>query len=79
MRSGKELPNEIARRGFKKAFVVCDKDLLKFRTAQMALVELKDTPYELFTDFKANPTVTNVKDGVKAFKEVILELYKKAY
>lgn len=35
----------------------------------MVLDELKDTPYELFTDFKANPTVTNVKDGVKAFKE----------
>ena len=29
----------------------------------MVLDELKDTPYELFTDFKANPTVTNVKWG----------------
>ena len=35
----------------------------------MVLDELKDTLYELFTDFKANPTVTNVKDGVKAFNE----------
>lgn len=35
----------------------------------MVLDELKDTTYELFTDFKVNPTVTNVKDGVKAFKE----------
>lgn len=60
--------------GFKKAFVVYDKDLLKFGTAQMVLDELKDTPYELFTDFKANPTVTNVIDGVKAFKEAKADL-----
>lgn len=40
----------------------------------MVLDELKDTTYELFTDFKANPTVTNVKDGVKAFKEAKADL-----
>lgn len=34
----------------------------------MVLDEPKDTSYELFTDFKANPTVTNAKDGVKVFK-----------
>lgn len=48
----------------------------------MVLDELKDTSYELFTDFKANPTVTNVKDGVKAFKEakadLVIAIWKKA-
>ncbi|MCH5350503.1 MAG: lactaldehyde reductase [Clostridiales bacterium] len=63
----KELKNEIARRGFKKAFIVADKDLLKFGTVDLVTSELGGVPYELFSEFKANPTVKNVKDGVKAF------------
>lgn len=63
----KELGGEIRRRGFKKAFVVVDKDLVKFGVADMVTAELKGVSYETFTDFKANPTVKNVKDGVEAF------------
>ena len=63
----KELGGEIRRRGFKKAFVVVDKDLVKFGVAEMVTAELKGVSYETFTDFKANPTVKNVKDGVEAF------------
>ena len=63
----KELSGEIRRRGFKKAFVVVDKDLVKFGVADMVTAELKGVSYETFTDFKANPTVKNVKDGVEAF------------
>ena len=63
----KELSGEIRRRGFKKAFVVVDKDLVKFGVADMVTAELKGISYETFTDFKANPTVRNVKDGVEAF------------
>ena len=63
----KELGGEIRRRGFKKAFVVVDKDLVKFGVADMVTAELKGISYETFTDFKANPTVRNVKDGVEAF------------
>ena len=63
----KELGGEIRRRGFKKAFVVVDKDLVKFGVADMVTAELKGVSYETFTDFKANPTVKNVKAGVEAF------------
>lgn len=63
----KELKNEIARRGFRKAFIVADKDLIKFGTVDMVTAELVGTSYEIFSDFKANPTVKNVKDGVAAF------------
>lgn len=63
------LSGEIARRGFKKAFIVADKDLIKFGTVKMVTDVLADFPYEIFSDFKANPTVTNVKNGVEAYKK----------
>ena len=65
--SRKELRNEIRRRGFAKAFVFVDKDLVRFGVADMVTSELAGISYILFTDFKANPTVKNVKDGVEAF------------
>lgn len=64
----RELLGEIKARGFKKAFIVADKDLVKFGVADMVTSMLGDFPYEIFTDFKANPTVTNVKNGLAAFK-----------
>ena len=63
----KELKNEIARRGFRKAFIVADKDLIQFGTTDMVTAELAGTAFEIFSAFKANPTVNNVKDGVAAF------------
>lgn len=63
----KELKSEIARRGFRKAFIVADKDLIQFGTVDMVTAELAGTAFEIFSAFKANPTVKNVKDGVAAF------------
>lgn len=63
----KELKKEISKRGFRKAFIVADKDLIKFGTVEMVTNEIAGTSYEIFSDFKANPTVKNVKDGVAAF------------
>lgn len=63
----REISTEIARRGFRKAFVVADHDLLKFGTVELVTKELGETPCEIFSDFKANPTVKNVKAGVTAF------------
>lgn len=63
-----ELLGEIHARGFHKAFIVADKDLVKFGVVDMVTSTLGDFPYEIFTDFKANPTVTNVKNGIAAFK-----------
>lgn len=63
------LPQEIARLGYKKAFVATDKDLIKFGVADKVLTVLDAAgiPYEVFSDIKPNPTVANVKAGVAAF------------
>ena len=65
------LPNEIKRLGLTKAFVATDKDLLKFGVAQKVLdvLEGAGVPYEIFSEIKPNPTVSNVNAGVKAFAE----------
>lgn len=67
----KELKTEMANRGYKKAFVVSDKDLVKFNVAKLVTDELDETgaEYVLFDDVKANPTIHNVQTGYKLFKE----------
>ena len=65
------IPEEIKARGFKKAFVATDPDLVKFGIVQKVtdLIAKANLPYYLYTDIKANPTIENVQNGVKAFKE----------
>ncbi len=65
-----EVPGEITRRGFKKAFVASDPDLVKFGvTAKVTdLLDEAGIAWELFSSIKANPTIKNVQDGVAAFK-----------
>ena len=66
------IADEVKARGFKKALVVSDPDLLKFGVTQKVLTVLENDKLEYFvySDIKANPTVENVQDGVKVFKEV---------
>ena len=61
---------EAARRGFKKAFFVTDKDLIKFGVAAEIIKVFDDNhiPYELYSDVKANPTIANVQNGVATYK-----------
>ncbi len=66
--SREALATEVAKRGYKKAFIVADKDLIKFGTVKLVTDVLGDFPYEIFSAFKANPTVNNVKGGVEAYK-----------
>lgn len=63
------LPKEIARLGLKKAFVATDKDLIKFGVADKVMSVLREAgiPYEVFSDIKPNPTVSNVKAGLAAY------------
>lgn len=63
------IPEEVARRGYKKALVVTDKELMKFGVAQKVIDVLVDAkiPYEIYDAIKPNPTVNNVKEGVAAF------------
>mgnify|MGYP003586504562 CR=1 FL=1 len=67
----KSIPDEVKRRGYKKALVVSDKDLVKFGVSQRVLDVLDEAglPYELFSDLKQNPTIKNVQDCVAAFKK----------
>ena len=60
---------EAARRGFKKAFFVTDKDLIRFKVADKVIevFEKNNIPYEIYSDVKANPTIANVQNGVAAF------------
>ncbi len=62
---------EIKNRGFKKAFVASDPGLVKFGVSAKVtdLLEKAEIPYTLYSDIKANPTIENVQNGVKAFKD----------
>ena len=66
-----EIPNELKARGYKKVFVCTDPDLIKFGVAAKVTDVLAEAaiPYEIFSNIKANPTIENVLDGVKAFKD----------
>ena len=61
---------EAVGRGFKKAFVCSDPDLVKFGvTAKVTdLLDQAGLAYELYSDIKPNPTIENVQNGVAAFK-----------
>ncbi|MBQ8523359.1 MAG: lactaldehyde reductase [Clostridia bacterium] len=66
-----EIANEIKARGFKKALVCSDPDLIKFGVTGKvtAVLDAAEIPYTLFDDIKPNPTIENVQAGVATFKE----------
>ena len=61
---------ELTSRGYKKAFVCSDPDLVKFGVTKKVtdLLDAAGFAYEVFCDVKANPTIENVQAGVEAFK-----------
>ncbi|MBR2349008.1 MAG: lactaldehyde reductase [Clostridia bacterium] len=61
---------EIKARGFKKAFVCSDPDLIKFNVTQKVtdILDREAIPYDIYSEIKANPTIENVQGGVEAFK-----------
>ncbi len=67
----KEIVTEVKSRGFKKALIVTDKDLVKFKVVKKVtdLLDKAKMAYEVFDEVKANPSVEVVKAGVKAFKK----------
>ena len=66
----KAVAEEITARGFKKAFVASDPDLIKFGVSKKVTGVLDDAgiAYEMFSEIKPNPTIQNVQSGVEAFK-----------
>ncbi|MBO5702684.1 MAG: lactaldehyde reductase [Clostridia bacterium] len=65
-----EIPALVAAKGFKKAFVASDPDLIKFGvTAKVTdILDKEGMAYEIYSDIKPNPTIENVKNGVEAYK-----------
>ena len=65
-----EIANEVRGRGFKKAFVCSDPDLLKFGVTKKVtdVLENAGIPYEIYSQIKPNPTIENVQTGVAAFR-----------
>lgn len=67
----KEIATEAKARGFKKAFICSDPDLVKFGVTQKVIDVLSENnmEYELYSNIKPNPTIENVQTGVEAFKK----------
>ncbi len=67
-----EIPNEVKMRGFKKCFVCTDPDLIKAGVSGKVtdILDKAGIAYGIYSDIKANPTVENVKNGIKAFNEM---------
>ncbi|MBR2350920.1 MAG: lactaldehyde reductase [Clostridia bacterium] len=65
------IADEVNARGFKKVFVASDPDLIKFGVTAKVLAVLDGAKidYTVFSDIKPNPTIENVKAGVKMFRE----------
>ncbi len=66
----KEIATEVKGRGFKKAFVCSDPDLIKFGVTKKVtdVLDNADIDYEIYSEIKPNPTIENVQTGVVAFK-----------
>ena len=65
------LPDELARRGFKKVLLVSDQTIIKSGVLNKvsSVLEEGNIKFTVFSDIKPNPTVENVQDGLKALKK----------
>ena len=67
----KEITVEAKNRGFKKAFVCSDPDLIKFNVTSKVtdLLKAESMDFEIYSEIQPNPTIENVQSGVAAFKK----------
>lgn len=65
------IPEEVKGRGFKKALVCSDPDLIKFGVSAKVteILDKEGLAYDMFSQIKPNPTIKDVQAGVKAFKD----------
>ncbi len=65
------IADEILGRGFAKAFVCSDPDLIKFGVTKKVtdVLDKASIAYEIYSNIKPNPTIENVQTGVAAFKD----------
>ncbi|MCD8221295.1 MAG: lactaldehyde reductase [Clostridiales bacterium] len=66
-----EIPAIIQSKGFQKAFIASDPDLVKFNVTKKItdLLDAAGMAYEVYSDIKPNPTIENVLSGVEAYKK----------
>ena len=66
-----EIVPEVKSRGFKKALIVTDADLVKFQVVKKVtdILDADKMAYEIFDKVKANPSVEVVQAGVEAFRK----------
>lgn len=66
----RQLPEAVRNLGKTKAMIVTDPGLIKFGVAKMVTDVLDEAgiPYEIFSEVKPNPTVSNVQAGIDAYK-----------
>ena len=67
----KEIGGELSRRGYKRAFIASGRHVVKSGEIKKITDVLDEigVQYTFYTDIKPNPTIENVQNGVKAFKE----------
>ncbi len=65
-----EIPAIVLAKGFKKAFIATDPDLVKFEVTKKVtdILDANNMAYVIYQDIKPNPTIENVKSGVEAYK-----------
>jgi lactaldehyde reductase len=65
-----EIPGIVTAKGFQKAFICTDPDLVKFNVTKKVtdVLDAAGLAYEIFCDVKPNPTIENVQAGVAAYK-----------
>ena len=68
--ASQEIANEVKTRGYTKAFVCSDPDLIKVGVTAQVTKVLDDAglAYEIYSNIKPNPTIENVQTGVSAYK-----------
>ena len=67
----KEIATEIQSRGFAKAFVCSDPDLIRFNVTKKVtdILDAAGIAYDVYSNIKPNPTIENVQSGVEAYKQ----------
>ena len=67
----RSLIDEIKGRGYQKALVVTDKSLIDANVTSKVTELLDETslPYEVYSDIKPNPNVTNVNEGLDILRD----------
>ncbi len=63
--------DEVIKRGYQKALVVTDKELIKFKVATKVteLLDSAELDYQIFDEVMPNPTISIVKQGIEIFKQ----------